>query len=69
MNQTRLFSLAESAANVTAGYGIAVVTQIVVFPLFGIITSLRYNLGIALIFTAVSLIRTYVLRRLFNRLR
>ena len=67
MTQTRLLSLTESAANVAAGYGIAVATQLAVFPLFGIIASLRDNLGIALIFTAVSLIRSDVLRRLFNR--
>ena len=36
MKQSRLMSLAESLANVLVGYGVAVVTQMVVFPLFGL---------------------------------
>jgi di/tricarboxylate transporter len=67
MNQTRLMSLAEAAANVVLGFGLAVVTQIVVFPLFGFAPSLSQNLRIGLVFTLVSLARGYVLRRLFDR--
>ena len=35
MRQTRVMSLVEAVANVTVGYGIAVLTQMLVFPLFG----------------------------------
>jgi hypothetical protein len=38
------------------------------FPAFGLQTSLRQNLGVSAIFTAVSLVRGYVLRRLFLRI-
>ena len=64
--QTRLMSLFESAANIVVGYGVAVITQLLVFPLFGLAASLSDNLVIGLIFTIVSLARSYALRRLFN---
>ena len=36
MKQSRLMSLVESVANVIVGYGVAVVTQILIFPIFGL---------------------------------
>jgi hypothetical protein len=64
--QSRLMSLVEAATNILVGYGIAVLTQIAVFPLLGIHASLRENLIIGAVFTCVSLVRSYALRRLFN---
>lgn len=51
------------------GYGVAVLTQVTVFPLFGLKTTMRENLAIGAIFTAVSLTRSYVLRRAFETIR
>ena len=68
MKQSRRMSLVEALANVVVGYGIAVITQVVVFPLFGLQASLAQNLGIGAVFTVVSLVRGYVLRRLFEAL-
>ena len=53
--------------NVGAGYGVAMVTQALVFPVFGFYASVSQHAGIALIFTVVSLVRSYALRRFFNR--
>lgn len=64
--QTRWMSLVESMTNIAVGYGIAVLTQVIVFPLFGLHATLSENLSIGLIFTLVSLARSYALRRLFN---
>lgn len=58
MKQSRLMSLAESLANVLVGYGVAVLTQVVVFPLFGLTVTVTENLLIGLIFTAVSIVRS-----------
>lgn len=66
MNQTKLASAAESVANVVVGYAVAMLTQALVFPLFGFYASTGQHAGIALIFTVVSLVRSYALRRLFN---
>jgi len=62
-------SAVESAANIAVGYGIAVSAQIVVFPLFDMTVALADNLAIGGIFTAISIMRSYVLRRVFEALR
>jgi membrane protein CcdC involved in cytochrome C biogenesis len=69
MKQSRLMSLVESLANVLVGYGVAVATQMAVFPLFGVAVSITENLVIGLIFTVVSIVRSYALRRSFEALR
>ena len=69
MNQTRLMSQVESVANVIIGYGVAVATQILIFPIFGLQTTLAQNLKIGAVFTVVSIARSYVLRRLFESFR
>jgi hypothetical protein len=69
MKQSRLMSLVESLANVLAGYGVAVATQMLVFPLFGLAVTITENLLIGLIFTVVSIVRSYALRRGFEALR
>jgi hypothetical protein len=69
MKQSRRMSLVESIANVAVGYGVAVATQVLVFPLFGLEVSLAANLQIGLIFTVVSIARSYLLRRLFEAIR
>lgn len=67
--QTRKGSLAESLMNVAIGYGTALAAQIVVFPWFGIDIPLSSNIEIALFFTAVSIGRSFALRRFFEALR
>ncbi len=59
-------SAVESIANVAVGYGVAIVTQVAVFPMFGLQASLGDNLAIGAVFTVVSLVRSYLLRRVFN---
>ena len=69
MKQSRLMSLIESVANVIVGYGVAVVTQVLIFPLFGLHTTLAQNLKMGAIFTLVSIARSFALRRLFEAIR
>ena len=69
MKQSRFMSLIEAIANVAVGYGVAVVTQILIFPVFGLHTTLGQNLKMGGIFTIVSLARSFALRRLFEALR
>ena len=68
MSQSRTLSLIEATMNVAVGYGLAVATQVAVFPAFGLSVGLAENLRIGAIFTFVSLARSYALRRIFNRL-
>lgn len=69
MKQSRLMSLIEAITNVIVGYGVAVVTQILIFPIFGLHTTLAQNLQMGLLFTGVSIIRSFLLRRLFEAIR
>ena len=69
MKQSRLMSLVESIANVIVGYGVAVATQILIFPVFGLHTTLAQNLKMGAVFTVVSIVRSYLLRRLFEGIR
>jgi hypothetical protein len=48
---------------------VAVLAQIAVFPLFGLHVGFADNLMIAAIFTAISIARSYVLRRVFEAIR
>jgi hypothetical protein len=64
--QSRRQSLIEASANVVVGYALAVLTQIVVFPWFGLRVSLGDNLAIGAMFVMISLLRSYTLRRLFE---
>ena len=69
MQQSRVMSLVEAIANVAVGYGVAVVTQILVFPVFGLQTTLAQNLKLGLVFTVVSIARSFTLRRVFEAVR
>ncbi|MCL7465551.1 hypothetical protein [Phaeovulum sp. NW3] len=69
MTQSRLMSLVEAIANVIVGYGVAVSTQILIFPMFGLHTTLAQNLKIGVIFTIVSIARSFALRRVFEAIR
>ncbi len=68
MSQSRAQSMIESAANVVIGYMVALGSQLVVFPMFGVHLPLQDNLLIGLWFTAISLVRSYFVRRWFNRM-
>jgi len=62
-------SFVEAVTNVIVGYGVAVATQLAVFPMFGIEAALGEHLAIGGAFVVVSLARGYLLRRLFEVLR
>lgn len=66
MQQTRLESLLEVFINVSIGWVVALITQLIVFPLYGIQVTIGEQLGISVIFTAVSIVRGYIVRRWFN---
>lgn len=69
MSQSRRMSMIEAVTNVLVGYGVAVLAQLAIFPLFGIAVSIGDNLAIGAAFTVVSLARSYAVRRLFNAIR
>ena len=64
--QTRLGSLLEAIVNILIGYGVALASQVTIFPLYGVHLPLSTNLCIGGWFTAISLVRSYLIRRYFN---
>lgn len=66
MTQTRLQSMIEALVNVALGMVISVLLSLVVYPAFGHAFTLAQNIGITVIFTVASILRSYVVRRWFN---
>jgi len=66
MTQPRNHSLIESIANTGSGFIISVAIGVFVFPMFGYSFRLGSVSGITIVYTAVSVARNYVIRRLFN---
>jgi membrane protein implicated in regulation of membrane protease activity len=69
MTQSRLISFAEALTNTVVGFLVALSVQVLASPLFGIEVGLSENIALAILFTAVSIARSYAPRRLFERLR
>ena len=65
--QSKFQSLIESFINILIGYLTALFSQVLIFPLFNIYVSIQDNLLIGLFFTVISLIRSYLIRRYFNK--
>jgi hypothetical protein len=59
-------SAMEAIVNVLVGYWVAILAQILIFPLFELHVSMTDNMLIGGLFTVVSLVRSYLLRRAFN---
>lgn len=62
-------SALEAVANIAVGYLVALVLTATVLPAFGYHVTTGDAVGISLVFTVASLVRSYALRRLFNRIR
>lgn len=66
MSQSRTHSMVEVTVNMIVGFWLSVLVQMIVFPLYGYELKLHDNMAIVALFTIVSMIRSYVLRRIFN---
>lgn len=66
MTQTRLGSLIEACINVLIGFWINFAANLAILPLFGFTPTVAQNFQIGLLFTVVSVARSYVIRRWFN---
>lgn len=65
-SQPKGMSLTESIINILVGLVINITAQHFVFPMLGIYISWGTNITIAMIFTVISIIRSFTLRRAFN---
>lgn len=68
MSQPRWQSFLEANLNTFVGFVVSMLTwEFIIKPLWGFSTSVLDNLGITAIFTALSIVRGYLIRRYFNR--
>lgn len=65
--QSRAHSFLETCTNTAIGYLVAVGSQIVIFPFFGVHVPVSANFKIGLWFTLISIVRGYLLRRFFTK--
>ncbi len=68
LGQSKRHSLFESISNVIVGFIISVAANWIVLPWFGYAVSIKDSAGIGLVLTVVSVIRSYLLRRLYNQI-
>ena len=66
MTQKPRHSLAETLLNTASGFAISLAATWAVFPVFGVHTDARQNIGITLVYTIISVARSYAWRRVFN---
>ena len=67
MNQTRIGSMIEAFMNIAIGFIINFVANMAILPLFGFTSlTMKTNLVIGAIYTVISVVRSYTVRRWFN---
>lgn len=66
MTQTRIGSLIESIINVIIGFAINYTANLLIFPLFGFHIKPGANFVLGLLYTVISVARSYCVRRWFN---
>ena len=66
MNQTRICSLIEACINVLIGFAINFCANMLILPLIGFHITASQNLFIGMLYTIISVARSYVIRRWFN---
>lgn len=66
MNQTKLGSFYEACINVLIGFTINYFANLLIFPLFGFHISPGANFIMGLLYTVISVARSYFIRRHFN---
>ncbi|MCM0035905.1 MAG: hypothetical protein NBV66_08965 [Burkholderiaceae bacterium] len=66
MSQSRLGSFIEALINVAIGFSINFLANLLIFPLFGFHITLGENFVMGILYTAISVVRSYTIRRWFN---
>jgi hypothetical protein len=66
LTQSKIDSILESITNVMVGFSINFIANLLIFPIFGWSISISQNMILGAIYTIISLLRSYCLRRAFN---
>jgi hypothetical protein len=65
--QTKKQSLLEAMASTFIGFTVSLISTFLVFPIFNIESTPIKNVGITIFFTVISITRSYIVRRFFNK--
>lgn len=65
--QSKKLSIIEAVTNTVTGLLTSFAIQIIIYPLMGIPVKLHQNVIITIVFFIASLLRGYVIRRIFNK--
>lgn len=68
LNQSRQRSAIETVCNVSVGCVVAFIANMAILPAFGYMPTTGDNIKLSAIYTALSLVRSYLVRRIFNRI-
>jgi accessory gene regulator protein AgrB len=66
MKQSKLNSLKEAVTNIAIGYIVGMITQLILYPIYGIHIAFTTNLALSFWFTIVAIARSYFVRRYYN---
>jgi hypothetical protein len=67
--QSKKYSRYESLTNTLAGLVVSFVIQLIIYPLLNIAVTLPENILITFVFLLASYVRSYVIRRIFNKIK
>ena len=65
--QSKKMSFVESWVNIAIGYTINFTANMIILPMFGFDIKFKQNVFLGLLYTIISLVRSYCIRRWFNR--
>jgi hypothetical protein len=67
--QTKTFSLIEAITSTLIGFIVSLIVQLIIYPIMDIRVTIEQNLTITTVFTIVSIVRGYLVRRFFNKIK
>ena len=65
--QSKKHSIIESITNTFVGMAVSFLIQIAIYPIMGITVKLSQNVIITIVFTIASILRGYIIRRIFTK--
>lgn len=69
MSQTKKGSFIEALGNTIVGWVVNYIANLLILPMFGFNVTYSQAFYIGCIFTVISIVRSYVLRRVFNAIK
>ena len=67
--QHRKHSIIEAITNTVVGLSTSFLIQIIIYPVMNIPVTIGQNVIITLVFFIASFLRSYILRRIFNKIK